>query len=230
MFGQSKPVPFDPYRRSRSRRRVPRWLLLLLTGIALGIGGVVLVQERYLPPRLSADATTKLRSAFDEADAERLRLKGELADTSKRLQATLAEKKTLADQLAASQSTTERLRLDLASVVASLPPDPRGAAVEVRSGRFTAKGGQLAYDVVLTRERASGQPMTGVMQLVITGDSARGAEVSLNPQSVSVSLGSHEVVRGNMPLPEGFKPRQATVQVLDRSGNKALGMRVLLVK
>jgi hypothetical protein len=122
------------------------------------------------------------------------------------------------------------LRQDLAAVVAALPPDPRGAAVEVRAGRFTAKGGQLAYDVVLTRERAGAQPMAGVMQLVITGDSAKGAEVSLSPQSVGIALGSHEVVRGNMPLPEGFKPRQATVQVLDRSGNKALGMRVLLVK
>jgi hypothetical protein len=230
MFGQSKPVPFDPYRRSRSRRRMPRWLLLLLTGIALGAGGVVLVQERYLPPRLSADATTKLRTAFDGADAERRRLQGELADTAQRLQSTLAEKKRLADQLGAGQSTTERLRQDLAAVVASLPPDPRGAAVEVRAGRFTARAGLLAYDVVLTRERAGAQTMVGVMQLIITGDSAKGAEVSLSPQSVGISLASQEVVRGSMPLPEGFKPRQATVQVLDRSGSKALGMRVLLVK
>src|SRR5439155_11951312 len=56
MFGQSKAVIFEPYGRRRSRRTVPRWLVLLLSGIVVGAGGVVFVQERYLPPRLSADA------------------------------------------------------------------------------------------------------------------------------------------------------------------------------
>jgi hypothetical protein len=38
------------------------------------------------------------------------------------------------------------------------------------------------------------------------------------------------VVRGSLALPDGFRPRQTTVQVLDRPGGKLLGMRVILVK
>ena len=131
-----KPVAFDPYGRRRSRWRLPRWLVLLLVGIAIGAGGVVLIQERYLPPRLSASASTALRASFEKAEAERLRLQGALADTTKQLEAAVADKKGLADELGASRDTAERLRKDVAAVVASLPPDPRGGTVEVRAGRF----------------------------------------------------------------------------------------------
>ena len=85
MFGQSKPVVFERYGRRRSRWRLPSWLWLLLLGVAAGSGGLFLLQERWLPPRLSADDTRALRSAFDKADAERLQLKTQLASTSQQL-------------------------------------------------------------------------------------------------------------------------------------------------
>ena len=230
MYGPFKPVAFEPYGRRRSRWRLPRWLVLLLGGVAIGAGGVVFVQERYLPPRLSADASTTLRNAFEQADAERLRLQRALADTTRRLDTALAEKKRQDYELAAPRAAAQRLQGDLAAVIAVLPPDPRGGSVEVRGGRFNAQGGALAYDVVLTRERGAAKPLAGVMQLSVAGASARGTETSVTLKPVDVSIGNHQVLRGSLPLPDGFKPRQATVQVLDRVGGKVLGMRVLLVR
>ena len=230
MFGRSRPVIFEPYGKRRSRRSIPRWLVLLLSGIAIGAGGLVLVQERYLRPRLSADASAQLRASFEQADAERLRLKSELGDTAKRLEAALNDKTRLADELSASRATTEHLRELASAVVASLPPDPRGGAVEVRAARFTAERGALAYDVVLTRERAGGKPLTGVMQFVVTGASARGADSTATLPPVPVSVANYESVRGSVPLPDGFKPRQTTINVLDRVGGKLLGRRVINVK
>jgi len=230
MFGRSKPIVFDPYGRRRSRRSVPRWLVLLLTGIAIGAGGVLFVQERYLPPRLSADASAKLRTSFEQAENERLRLKSELGDTAKRLETALNDKKRLADELSASRETAERLREVASSVVASLPPDPRGGAVEVRAARFAAEGGALAYDVLLTRDRAGSKPLTGVMQLVVTGASGRGADTTATLKPVAISVGNYESLRGSLPLPEGFKPRQTTINVFDRVDGKLLGRRVIYVK
>lgn len=204
--------------------------MLLLGGILSGGAGVVAVQERYLPPRLSARASAELRSALEQAEGERSRLGEELTSARKSLEVALSEKKGLADELGASRATTERLRDDLTSVVASLPPDPRGGNVEVRAGRFTAKGGLLSYDVVLTRERNTGKPMPGVMQVVVAGQSGRGTESTVALKPISLSAGSREVVRGSQPLPEGFRPHQATVQVLDRVAGKPLGMRVMLVQ
>jgi hypothetical protein len=230
MFGRSKPVLFEPYGRRRSRKGLPRWLVLLLLGAALGVGGVILVQERYLPPRLSAAEATALRGDFEHADAERLRLKVELETTTKRLQAALAEHAGQADELEASQLAAQRLQTDLAAVVASLPPDPRGGAVAVRAGRFTAQAGTLAYDVVLTRQPAAGKPLPGVVRMVVAGVSARGGETAVTLEPVAVSIGAHEVVRGSAPLPDGFKPRETTIQVLDRAAGKQLGMRVIRVE
>lgn len=231
MFGQFKPVAFEPYGRRRSRAGVPRWLVLLLTGTAVGVGGVLYVQERYMAPRLSADASARLQSSFEQADAERLRLRTELADTARRLTAAVAEKKALADELVAGRETVQGLREDVAALAASLPPDPRGGAVQVRAARFTTEGSKLLYNVVLSRDRAGNKPLTGVLQFVVAGAAKpHGPESSIKLAPVSISVGNVESLRGGLVLPEGFDARQATVNVLDRRDGKLLGMRVINVK
>jgi hypothetical protein len=228
MFGTSKPVVLESYGSRRKRGRVPRWLVLLVSGIALGAVGVVVVQEKYLPPRLSASDSTTLRNSYETADADRIRLQKELAQTTKQRDTALGEKKALTDELSASRSTAQGLRDDLAAIVESLPADPRGGSIEVRAARFTVKGGNLVYDVVLTRDRGS-KPVPGSVQLTVTGQAGGGPEKAVPLKPVPVSIGTHEVVRGSQPLPDGFRPRETTVQVLDRNGGK-LGMRVMLVK
>lgn len=229
MFGKARPVVID-YGHRRSGWRVPRWLVLLMLGIGLGVGGMWFVQERYLPPRLSQAESVQLRSAFERADGERQQLQSQLGDTSQRLQAALADKQRQDAELAAPRAAAQRLRDELAAVIATLPPDPRGGAVAVRSGRLAAQGGALAYDLVLTRERDAAKPTSGTLQLSVLGANARGAEISVDLKPVEVSIASHEIVRGKQALPEGFKPRQATIQVLERASGKPLGMRVLLVQ
>ncbi len=227
MLGQFKPVAYEPYGRRRSG--VPRWLVLLLVGVAIGAAGVVVVQEAYLPPRLTVDASTRLRTAFERADGERQRLESALADTSKRLETTIAEGKSASSDVAAARAAAQRARDDLAAVIANLPPDPRAGPIEVRGAKISAKGGTLHYEVVLWRERAGAQPIPAVLQLLVTGLNARGVETTASLAPVQVSVGSFEVARGDLVLPQGFKPRQASVQVLDRVNGKQLGMRVYLV-
>lgn len=230
MFGRSKPVVLESYGHRRKRGRPPRWLVLLLSGVAVGVAGVLVVQERYLPPRLSASESSKLRTAYDSTEAERQRLQQALGDTERKLAATTTQNKALQDELAGSRSRIERLSQDLATTVEALPPDPRGGTVEVRAGKFTVRGGALVYDVVLARDRAGNKPTTGVMQLQVVGSSAKSPQATVALKPVPVSFTAHEVVSGSQPLPEGFKAREATVQVLDRPAGRALGMRVMLVK
>jgi hypothetical protein len=234
MARSSKPIVFDPYGgrgRRRSRRGfLPHWLWLLLLGIALGAGGVVLVQERYLPPRLSPAEAAELTRKFERAEGERRRLEGELQATAQRLAQASADKAGLAEQLAASRAGGERLRNDLTSLIEALPADPRGGKVEVRAADFSTKGNTLAYEVVFTREAPGDKPLAAVMQLVVAGQSARGAPVTTTLDPVALSIGTHQVLRGSATLPEGFKPRQATIRVLDRPDGKLLGMRVMLVR
>ena len=228
MLGRSRPVEFNPYGR-RPSRRVPRWLVLLLAGIAIGAGGVLFVQQRYLPPRLSAAESARLRADFDQADGERTRLKEQLVETARQLRDTQQARQALAEDLAASRQAAERLRGDVASLVSSLPPDPRGGAVQVRAARFSVEGGNLVYDVIISRDRAGTRAIPGVLQLVVAGASGRGPETSVPLKPVAITVGTHESLRGGLPLPDGFNPRLATIKVLDRPDGKLLGMRVMRV-
>jgi hypothetical protein len=230
MLGNSRPIPFNPYGSRRPRRRLPPWLALLVIGIALGVGAVLVVQDRYLPPRLSAAESVKLRAAYTEADGERTRLQAELAANNKDLQLAVSERKAAVDELATETAGTQQLRDDISAVIAALPPDPRGGAVQVRAARFASEGGALRYDLILTRDRAGEREMPAVLQLTVAGTTARGVESAIALKPVALNLGSQEVARGSLDLPDGFKPRQTTVSVLDRAGGKALGMRVLLLK
>ncbi|WP_127996241.1 hypothetical protein [Piscinibacter defluvii] len=229
MFGRNKPVVLDRYGHRRSRLRIPRWLVLLLLGVATGAGGLVYLQENHLPKRLSAAASVELQQAYTQADAERTQLRADLAATTKKLEAALTEAKTNAAELATSRQTVERLRTSLDFVAGALPPDPRGGTVEVRAAQFTAQGGKLDYDVLLFRDKGA-KPMPAVVQIVVAGEGASGTATNVSLKPTAVSVGRLEAVGGNVPLPEGFRPRQATVNVLDRPDGRLLGMRVLYVK
>ena len=228
MWGQNKPVVLS-YGRPRSRWSLPPWLVLLILGAGAGAAGVIYVQEKHLPPRLSAAASTELRAAYEQADADRRQLRADLDAATQKLQAAQAQGKKLGDDLAAGRSGTEKLRQDLDFAVDALPPDPRGGTVEVRAGRLQRKGVGLAYEVALTRG-AGAKPMNAVLQIAVSGAGASGAESRVVAKPLPLSLGAYEIVRGTLPLPEGFRAGQATITVLDRPDGRQLGMRVLYVK
>jgi hypothetical protein len=231
MFGRSKPVVFEPhgYRRGRSWK-IPRWLLILLLGIAVGIGGVLYVQEEYGPPRLTAAESQRLQATLDQTEAERQRLQDELGSTARKLEAALAESRSLSEQLAESRATVDSLRQDIDLFVQAMPPDPRGGSTEIRSARFSLAGGKLDYHVVVTRERPTAKPYKGVMQFVVAGTRPSGAETHVTLDPIEVTLPAYVHLRGSVPLPEGFTPRETTVRIMDSVGGATRAMRVLYVR
>lgn len=228
MFGRSRPVVFDPYPSRRSRGRPPAWLLTAVLGVALGAGGVLYVQERYLPQRLSPEQSAKLQAILDKTQAERARLADELAQATARLEAAAKAGKSATDELAAARKTTERQRADIAALLEALPPDPRGGTIAVRSARFEKEGGDLVYQIVLSREKTA-QPFKGVMQFVVSGTRA-GASASVTLDAGGVAFSDYDSLSGRVALPADLDPKQAAVNVLDSPGGKLMGMRVLYVK
>lgn len=228
MLGRPKPVVFDPYGRRRTRR-FPPWLAWLLTGAALGVAGVLYVQSEHLPARLSAGESQALRNEFEAAESQRQRLSAELAETTQRLQAAEAERQRLALDLSAAQDTVSRQRDGLLALVEALPPDPRGGAVAVRAARFSAAPGRLSYELVLTRDGAT-RPLDAAVQFVLAGVDDKGVQARRSLDALPVTLGRVESLRGQVPLPDGFTARQATVRITDRSGAQLLGLRVMNVR
>jgi hypothetical protein len=223
-----KPVAFEPYGRKRSAWRLPRWLVLLVVGAAAGAGGVIAVQERVLPPRLSAAESTALQARLAQAEQDRDRARRDLAATTQKLDATVAERQAIADELAADRERTKNARADTDFLIASLPPDPRGGAVEVRAARFARERNEMNYEILLTRAKGGNPPLAGVMQFVVTGLMG-GVERHITLDPIKVSIGAYESLRGSVALPDAFTPKRTTVSVFDRPGGKQLGMRVLYV-
>ena len=229
MLGRFKPVVLEPSGTRRARRGPPAWLMLVLLGAALGGGGVLFWQSRYMEPRLSSDESTRLVAAAEKAESDSKRLQADLDAATRRLEATLAEKKALTGELAKSRETADRLREDVAAVLAALPADTRGGPIEVRAGRFTVESGKLAYNLVLSRKRPEGAPFSGVVQLVVSGV-AGGAGSTFISNPLPLTVDKHQTLRGTLPLPDGFKPKQTTIKVLDRVDGKPQGMRVMFVE
>jgi hypothetical protein len=230
MFGRQRPITFDPYAgRRRSRRGLPSWAVWLLAGLAAGVGGVLFVQERYLPPRLSPEASTRLQQAYDAADADRRRLARELAASQDALKQAQAARQTAEQALAAGREQAERFDADLAFAVDALPSDPRPGQISVRAAQFEVAQGLLHYSAALSRDGREA-PLPVTLQVVVSGQTAQGDVRSVALQPVKLSLGKQAVVRGQLPLPEGLRPRLATIKLLGTGANAPqLGMRVLRV-
>lgn len=231
LFRRSGPVVFErhAYGRRRSSWAPPRWLLLLLAGVAAGAGGLYALQEEYLPPRLTTAQSQQLQGRVDELEAVRGRLQAELDDTQRRLKVSAGENAGLVAALGAARQSVERLQKDVALFDQVLPPDPRSGAIAVRAARFSDGDGQLAYHVLLTRDQKAARPFKGVVQLVVAGErGGRNETVTLDP--LEVTLAGYQHLQGSLPLPPGFAARQATIRVLDGPGGRQLGTRVINVR
>lgn len=231
LFRRNGPVVFEPYAYGRRRKwAVPRWLLLLLAGIAIGAGGLFYVQEEYLPPRLTPEESQQLQARVGELDAERARLQAALDKATGDARGAQTEGERLAADLAGARASIERLQKDVALFGDVMPPDPRDGAIGVRGARFANDGGQLAYHVLLMREHNGKRPFKGVMELVVAGERASGRSETITLDPVEVSLAGYQHLTGKLPLPEGFAGRQVTIRVLDRAGGTLQGMRVFNVR
>ena len=138
MWGQNKPVVLS-YGRPRSRWSLPPWLVLLILGAAAGAAGVIYVQEKHLPPRLSASASAELRSATSRPMPNAKQLKADLAATTQKLQSAQADGKKLGEDLAAGRSGSEKLRQDLDFMVDALPADRAAAWSRCVPGECSAR-------------------------------------------------------------------------------------------
>lgn len=231
LFRRDGPVVFERYAYGRRRSwSVPRWLLWLGLGIAVGAGGLYYLQEEHLPPRLSAAESHALQTRLGELEGQRKGLQAALDKASGEARSARDEGAKLAAELAAARESVQRLQTDLALFDEVLPPDPRGGAIGVRAAKLAGDGGKLAYHVLLTRSGKSARPFRGVVEFVVAGERASGRSDTITLDPVEVSVGAYQHVQGSLPLPAGFVARQTTIRVLDRADGTMQGMRVINVR
>lgn len=229
MFGSRNRHVFKPTAYgTRRRRRIPRWLVLLVTGVILGAGGLLFLQTSYGPTRLTAEQSQQLQYDLNSANLEKQRLQSELNQQTRQL-ADVTEQ--LAQVQQERDSTAEKfaqLNQDIEFFAEALPPDPRGTSPGIRAARLRNVDGHLDYRILVIQDETRGTPFKGTVELVAAGrySSGQTAHVPLPPFDIELDHYTH--LQGALPLPDHFTAREVTIQIKAEGQDRVSATRTII--
>ncbi|MGE8569531.1 hypothetical protein D3C85_213370 [compost metagenome] len=231
MFGRSQRAVFKPsvYQPGQRTRRLPRWLVLLLVGIALGAGGVLFLQTNYGPQRLTVEQSESLHSELSAANLERQRLQTQLEEATQQRDANKSGHEKLTTELADARAKIDTLNKELVLFQDAMPPDPRGGNLGIRSATFKRGTGQLGYQVLVMRDEPSGAPFQGTLTFAIEGSYPNGRAATITPEGPALNVDRYDYALGDLTLPDGFNPRVVVLRVMD-GNQKQQAMRIYNVR
>ncbi len=231
LFGSSKRNVFrpTPYGSTRRRRRIPRWLVLILTGIVLGAGGLLFLQKSYGPPRLTVEQSEQLQYDLNSSNLDKQRLQSELGQRTRELKELTASQTSQASELKQAQEQIAKLNHDIQLFARAMPADPRGTSPGIRAADFSNANGQLDYRILIMQDDAKSAPFQGEMALVVSGRYANGRNDNITLPPVDVSVQHYNHIHGSAALPEGFTARQVTIRITNDATKKLSATRILRV-
>jgi hypothetical protein len=204
---------------------MPRRLGLLLTGIVLGAGGVLFLQTNYGPQRLTVEQSEQLHTELNATNLELQQLYSQLEDTTQQRDANKTLHDKLISDLAQAEHKIDDLNKKLALFQEAMPPDPRGGLISVRSASFNKLPRQLHYQALIMRDNAHDPLFQGALELSIEGRYGDGRVETLTSQPIAITVNRYDRAEGNVPLPDGFQPRNAVIKVFDTT-QKQQAMRI----
>ncbi|TGV06938.1 hypothetical protein E4695_11325 [Alcaligenaceae bacterium 429] len=232
MLGSKRPV-FRPtaYDYSRRKRRIPRWLVLMLTGVIIGAGGLLFIQTSYGPTRLTVEQSEQLHFDLNSANAENQRLQSQLGQTTRELEEIQTRLKSQQGSLDNHDQIVEALKKDIDLFADAMPADPRGTSPGIRSASFSTSDGKLNYNILLMQDKEQAdQTFTGEMHFNIQGRYPNGRTGYIDLDPIEVSVGRYAHLIGDVTLPDGVSPRQITIQIFEPGNKRAKAMRIINIR
>ncbi len=217
------------YGNTRRPRRIPRWLMLMLTGIILGSGGLLFLQKSYGPPRLTAEQSEQLHYDLNSANLDKQRLQAQLNQQTHELTELRTSHDSLTESLAQEQEKTDKLTQDIQLFADALPPDPRGTSPGIRAATFKNVDDALSYDILLMQDEGKTDLFKGEIELVVNGRYPNGKSVNIDLPRFNMSLEQYTHVHGQLPLPDGLVARQVTIKVFKEGATKLSATRTIIV-
>lgn len=231
MFGSSKRRVFQPtaYGNSRRSRRIPRWLVLMLSGIVLGAGGLLFLQKSYGPTRLTVEQSEQLHYDLNSSTIDKQRLQSQFNQQAHDLKQSTAKVQEQEVQLKEAQTQVAKLTGEVQLFADAMPADPRGTSPGIRAATFTSADGQLHYQILVMQDEGKTQTFSGEMELVVAGRYANRKSGSIDLPPFNVELQRYSHVGGSAALPEGFVPRQVTIKITEQGSKKLRATRTIRV-
>ena len=193
----------SPYGYTRRRRRIPRWLVLMIVGIIIGVGAVLFIQESYGPARLTVEESERLHFDLNAATSEVQRLQTELNQTQRALEQAKAQVEQQASSISQHDSVVAALEKDIMSFARVAPEDPRGTSPGIRAAQFRRGENQtLNYQILLMQDDEDDPEFTGEMHFNVMGRYANGRQGYIDLEPIPVTLGYYLHSNGDAALPE----------------------------
>lgn len=233
LFGSSKRPAFKPtpYGYTRRSKGIPRWLVLMLAGIALGAGGVLFLQRSYSPPRLTAEQSEQLRMDLNSATLDKQRFQAEAKQLKENLDKSMQTVDEQVKKIAQIQQDNAQLESGVESLIQAIPPDPRGTSPGIRAADMINTGTQLSYNALLIQDAQEGgtPAFDGQIKLIAAGHYSNGQTVHIDIATLPIHMTRYTEVRGEATLPNGFRARQVTMQVTPAGSDKVISTRTIRV-
>src|SRR5699024_6176139 len=174
---------------SRRRRRIPRWLVLLVSGVILGAGGLLFLQKSYGPTRLTLEQSEQLQFDLNSANIDKQRLETELGRKERELAEVQTELDQTESRLARVEGRMATVDEDLQVLADAIPPDPRGTSPGVRAATFTNNEGKLDYSILIMQDKDKmDEPFQGNIDFVIAGQYSNGAQANVDIERSDLEL------------------------------------------
>ncbi|HEY9573595.1 MAG TPA: DUF6776 family protein [Pusillimonas sp.] len=232
MLGSSKRHVFKPtaYGSTRTRRRIPRWLVLMLTGVVLGSGGLLFLQKSYGPTRLTVEQSEQLHYDLNSVNMDKQRLQSQLNQQARDLTEARDSLNRQASELTSAKEQVTKLTADLQLFADAMPSDPRGTSPGIRAASFQAQDGQLDYQILLMQDEGKTDTFTGQAELNVAGRYANGKSGHIDLPAFKVQLQRYTHLNGALPLPEGFTPRQVNIKITREGSERQVATRTIRVQ
>ncbi|MFA5522526.1 MAG: DUF6776 family protein [Castellaniella sp.] len=230
MFGSRNRHVFRPTTYgTRRRRRIPRWLVLMLSGVVLGAGGLLFLQKSYGPTRLTVEQSEQLQFDLNSANIEKQRLQTELSRQQRELKENETALQTRTQELESIRQRLIAQNEDIERFAEAMPPDPRSTSPGIRAASFSNAEGDLAYRILIIQDKDKSKLFKGEMELVVEGRYSNGRAAHVNLTPVGIALERYVHLEGRMPLPEHFSARQVTIKITAEGQKKLSATRTLIV-
>ncbi|NYT79688.1 hypothetical protein H0A71_22230 [Alcaligenaceae bacterium] len=231
MFGRQQRHVFKPtaYGATRRTRRIPRWLVLLLTGIVLGAGGLLFLQKSYGPTRLTVEQSEQLHYDLNSLGMDKQRLQSELTKTTRELAEATAKVESQGKSLSQAQAQIAKQIGDIKMFAEAMPADPRGTSPGIRAATFGFDNNKLTYQILVMQDAGKTAMFNGNAEFTVAGRYSNGKSGSITLPPFELALERYVQAEGELDLPEGFRPRQVTVKIRRDGAEKIVATRTLIV-
>ena len=231
MLGSKRPV-FKPtaYGHGRRKRRIPRWLVLMITGMVLGAGGLLFIQKSYGPPKLTVEQSQNLHDEINSVKAENQRLQSQITLAERERTESLAKVESIQGSLENHDSIVNALKNDITLFAKAIPADPRNTSPGIRAADLLNDDGKLDYTVLLMQDSEDAPVFKGTMNFNVMGRYPNGRTGYIDLDPIDVELGRYVHAQGAVELPSGMVARQVTIQIFPEGSQRAAAKRIINVQ